>query len=200
MHTQRYFQLLSEPNHPEDIQIPRPLGWALLPFCKWLRSPVSKMKVRTIERKAAVNLIHLFNPTHHPSHPAHRPWLLLVKYLLIREAIGSRQLCSRAPRHQHPANIFPGTKDVSFAPTLSTHNGAETTLGFFQNYSSASSDACVRNTLLKQLAVYKYISILASTAVTPAGGLLAYWGWLVSPVPPAQILIHRNSYPIQRSS
>lgn len=129
-HTHRYFQLLSEPNHPEDIQIPRPLGWALLPFCKWLRSPVSKMKVRTIERKAAVNLIHLFNPTHHPSHPAHRPWLLLVKYLLIREAIGSRQLCSRAPRHQHPANIFPGTKDVSFAPTLSTHNGAETTLGF----------------------------------------------------------------------
>lgn len=54
---------------------------------------------------------------------------MLIKYLVIREAIGSGQPLLLHPQTPH-CIISLGTKDASPTPTLSTHNCAETALGF----------------------------------------------------------------------
>lgn len=74
---------------------------------------------------------------------------------------------SSAPEHPAINTLLTSSQALKMSPSppLSPRIMVQKLHLVFQNYSSASSDACVRNTLLKQLAVYKYISILASTAV-----------------------------------
>lgn len=57
-------------------------------------------------------------------------------------------------------------------PTLSVHNGAESALGL-QSLLLHLQESMPEIGSSDSLLIHKYISVLASAAVTPAGGLLA---------------------------
>lgn len=127
-----------------------------------------------------LDLIHLFNPpsSHHHIQCTDLGNKYLIKYLVIREAIESGQPLLHNTGHPQYVSLW--------APRMlphpySLHTTVQKLHLVFPNYSSASSKLCARDMPLETARVFaSTFPILASTAVTPAGGLL------VLALPPAQ--------------
>lgn len=111
--------------------------------------------------------------THPPAIIISSAQTLENKYLIKYPDRGSNWKWAASATHNTVPSIYHLSGHQGCFPTLlSPHTTVQKLHLVFPSYSSASSNCVPGTCSWNSQSVHKYISILASTAVTPAGGLL----------------------------